>query len=300
MEKTNLTKNEIRIMKCCLNYQDRENQISDNYSNGDMQEFRAEFKGELSDKGIGGVISSLQKKNMAYMDNSDASFRGILWLTEDGVNALFDIIDAEKEETKEEEETPADKIMTNDKVRSYDFPGREDCYVEGIVEEIGRFSPYFTSCEHYKIRVTKKVFAGEEEDLDTWKENHTSNPDFPEGYGCCFPPINGTLSFTGPTDFVKKITTNYSLNIEPLKKDLNERIEKNEVATRYLDDAGELIAGEIIESERINDMINETIGVIMGKLKIDEETNPKIDKDLIEYIRTAAYAIVWDKIRENL
>lgn len=73
-------------------------------------------------------------------------------------------------------------INVNDRVRSYDFPGmRDDCYVEGVVEKIGRF-PDFPDCDRYRIRVEKKVIEGKET---------APRPRF------VFPPVNGTPSWLG-------------------------------------------------------------------------------------------------------
>ena len=47
------------------------------------------------------------------------------------------------------------------KVRSYDFPSSRTCYVEGIVDGYG--GEVFPSDEHYRIRVTKRVWEGKEE-----------------------------------------------------------------------------------------------------------------------------------------
>ena len=86
-----LTENEIKALKLCLNYEDRESQLSDNYSNGGPEEFAAAiFNGNLH--AAGGLISSLEKKGLGVMDTED----DIFWLTEKGVNTIFDIIENEK------------------------------------------------------------------------------------------------------------------------------------------------------------------------------------------------------------
>lgn len=88
--KTTLTANEIEALKLCLNYNERENQLSDNYSNGGMDEFRAHFS-HWNDQQIGGLIGSLTHKGMGSIDEED----DIFWLTEAGVNAIFDVIENE-------------------------------------------------------------------------------------------------------------------------------------------------------------------------------------------------------------
>ena len=65
-------------------------------------------------------------------------------------------------------------IKVGNRVRSYDFARDRECYVEGIVEGFERLE----GCERYKIRVERKVWAGEE------VENPYS--------GHVYPPLNGT------------------------------------------------------------------------------------------------------------
>jgi len=80
-------------------------------------------------------------------------------------------------------------IAVNDRVRSYDFQDPSDgqniptCYVEGVVEAIDTPSWGYS---RYKIRVTRRVFEGREV---PWRSA------FPDGY--CYPPVNGTSSWTG-------------------------------------------------------------------------------------------------------
>jgi hypothetical protein len=86
---TDMTNNEIAILKACLNYETREEQLSDNFSNGDVDEFT--FATGLNEQQVGGVMTSLTKKGYGSYDEDD----DIFWLTEAGVNAIFDIIEAE-------------------------------------------------------------------------------------------------------------------------------------------------------------------------------------------------------------
>lgn len=86
---THLTSNEIAALKTCLNYNTRDEQLDDNYSCGGIIEFAAELKWTKAQ--AKGLASSLTQKGMGYMDEED----DIFWLTEDGVNAIFDIIDEE-------------------------------------------------------------------------------------------------------------------------------------------------------------------------------------------------------------
>lgn len=53
------------------------------------------------------------------------------------------------------------QVKLNDVIRGYDFKpmaGREDSYVEGVVEAVRDTSQYFDA---YRIKVTKDVFGGE-------------------------------------------------------------------------------------------------------------------------------------------
>ena len=65
-------------------------------------------------------------------------------------------------------------IKVGNRVRSYDFARDRECYVEGIVEGFERLE----GCERYKIRVERKVWAGEE--VEAPYEGHV------------YPPLNGT------------------------------------------------------------------------------------------------------------
>lgn len=84
-----LTTNEITALKACLNYETRKSQLADNMSVGGVSEFK-EVLG-WNEKQVGGLITSLEQKGMGFMDEED----DIFWLTEDGVNAIFDIIEKE-------------------------------------------------------------------------------------------------------------------------------------------------------------------------------------------------------------
>lgn len=66
-------------------------------------------------------------------------------------------------------------VKVGDTVRSFDFEGRYDCYVEGTLEEIGDCLRY--GYDQYKIKVARRVVGNEETD---------AHPDY------VFPPKNGT------------------------------------------------------------------------------------------------------------
>lgn len=97
----NLTENEITALKACLNYSDRESQLSDNMSNGGTAEFKAELG--WNSQQVGGLISSLIEKGLGYPDEDGVNGNDvdIFWLTEKGVNAIFDVIEADGAEPSE-------------------------------------------------------------------------------------------------------------------------------------------------------------------------------------------------------
>ena len=80
-----------------------------------------------------------------------------------------------------------DNIKIGDTVRSFDFPetareteGDNACFVEGVVEGIGKFLDW-QSCELYKIKCTRKIFGGKEREHEEYY----------------FAPVNGTSTWTG-------------------------------------------------------------------------------------------------------
>lgn len=83
-------------------------------------------------------------------------------------------------------------IVVGDRVRSHDFDrlgptrsteGEDACYIEGVVEAITdpKTHEYFKDCPRYAIRVSKRMFAGENRD----------GPGSNVGE-LIFPPVNGT------------------------------------------------------------------------------------------------------------
>lgn len=78
---------------------------------------------------------------------------------------------------------PDTNIRAGDKVRSYDFPGRVDCYVEGTVEGFVERD----GCQRYVIAVDRRVLEGRNVSLahrDPYQ---------------VFPPVNGTGTTFGGT-----------------------------------------------------------------------------------------------------
>lgn len=74
---------------------------------------------------------------------------------------------------------PQVDLVVGDRVRSYDFAGNFDCYVEGVVEAI---TDPIEGCPRYEIRVQCRVF--------------NSQPVDP-GAEHVYPPVNGTPTWSG-------------------------------------------------------------------------------------------------------
>jgi hypothetical protein len=85
----NLTENEVTALRVCLNYDNRADQLADNFTNGGTEEFMAALNWNAQQ--VGGLMTSLTEKGLGYHDEED----DIFWLTEVGVNAIFDIIEGE-------------------------------------------------------------------------------------------------------------------------------------------------------------------------------------------------------------
>lgn len=109
---TTLTTNEITAMKVCLNYDNRKDQLNDNYSNGGPAEFMDALGWNAQQ--VGGLMTSLTEKGMGYCeDNSNTVWLGppppvTFWLTEAGVNTIFDIIEQEEAQVTEDYFTTTD------------------------------------------------------------------------------------------------------------------------------------------------------------------------------------------------
>jgi hypothetical protein len=85
------------------------------------------------------------------------------------------------------------KIKTGDTVRSYDFKGQKDCYVEGVVREIKSFE----GCDRYVIIVHRDVYRGLE--IPQFEKSSRVGQEV-------FPPVNGTPrlfgGYTGEVELV--------------------------------------------------------------------------------------------------
>lgn len=91
------TENELTCLKLCLNYDTREAQLSDNYSNGGAAEFREALG--WNEKQVAALIGSMEAKGYGSMDDEGVNGQSadIFWLHEDAVNMVFDMIEAEDE-----------------------------------------------------------------------------------------------------------------------------------------------------------------------------------------------------------
>ena len=89
----NLTSNERAFLELCLNYDNVESQLSDNYSNGGLME-ATQLMGGNKHAGAG-LLSSLSKKGLGYTDDGSnwavdpSDYHHTFWLSELGVRAIF-------------------------------------------------------------------------------------------------------------------------------------------------------------------------------------------------------------------
>ena len=88
----NLTENEIKLLKTCLNYDDRETQLNDNFTNCTIEDAMKVLNWNVFQ--IGGLLSSLITKRLMYVENSSDRKQDDIYITEEGVNAIFDIIES--------------------------------------------------------------------------------------------------------------------------------------------------------------------------------------------------------------
>ena len=93
MSSIHLTQNEIVAIKLCLNYNNREAQHCDNFSNGGSEEFKEALG--WNNKQVAALIGSLEEKGMGYGDDNEGNGH-IFWLSDEGIDAIFDIIEAEQ------------------------------------------------------------------------------------------------------------------------------------------------------------------------------------------------------------
>lgn len=86
-----------------------------------------------------------------------------------------------------------DEIKVGDRVRSYDFADRDDCWVEGVVVEIGTCG-FLQGFDRYKIEVQRSTMDGDTGIFEQAPGHFV------------YPPINGTpKGMGGVCNFVKLI-----------------------------------------------------------------------------------------------
>ncbi len=81
---TSLTTLEAALLTKCLNYDTREDQMQDNYTNADLSDAYNICGGKHE---AAGVIGSLSKKGLIH--DLDAEDGSMIWLTDNGINAIF-------------------------------------------------------------------------------------------------------------------------------------------------------------------------------------------------------------------
>ena len=79
-----LTKLEVDILSACLNYDNIQSQLSDNYSNCDLKDAHKICSGKHE---AAGVIGSLCKKGLIYDPMQEEN--KIIFMTEEGVKSIF-------------------------------------------------------------------------------------------------------------------------------------------------------------------------------------------------------------------
>ena len=89
-----ITENEVRAMKLCLNYDNRGDQRSDNFSNAGPTEIAEALGWNMHQ--IGGLLTSLEQKDLVkgVADSPDVEMH-IAVLTAKGIDLIFDTIEGE-------------------------------------------------------------------------------------------------------------------------------------------------------------------------------------------------------------
>lgn len=77
---------EAQALRCCLNYKRLSEQLSDNFSNGGLEEFVSDLS--ITKNSAKGVMGSLTAKGLGWNDEE----YDIFWLTEEGVHTAFDAL----------------------------------------------------------------------------------------------------------------------------------------------------------------------------------------------------------------
>lgn len=92
-----LTEMEMTLMQTALNYDDRDSQLSDNFSDADPADVMK--RTGWSRHQVAGVLSSLAEKNVAHVMPEDAN---CIYATVFGINTYFDNKEAQEQNTVSE------------------------------------------------------------------------------------------------------------------------------------------------------------------------------------------------------
>lgn len=112
-QEVKMTDAEFTALKACTTYDNRAQQLEDNHSSAGQEEIEKVLG--WNDKQVSALIGSLEAKGLAESDNEGANGDkfNTVWLTEKGANAVFDAIEAGREEKapapKQEKAAPAPK-----------------------------------------------------------------------------------------------------------------------------------------------------------------------------------------------
>ena len=101
-EKTSITENEFQALQTCLLYFDREDQKDDNMSEGGMDTFMSVLG--WNSRQVAGLISSMEQKGFGEMEHhnerGDNMKHDIFWLSDHGIDTIFDVIEGKIETIK--------------------------------------------------------------------------------------------------------------------------------------------------------------------------------------------------------
>ena len=97
-----ITENEFKALQTCLLHFDREDQKDENISEGGMAEFMSVLG--WNSRQVAGLISSMEQKGFGEMEHhntrGDNMKHDIFWLSDHGIDAVFDVIEGKIETIK--------------------------------------------------------------------------------------------------------------------------------------------------------------------------------------------------------
>jgi DNA-binding MarR family transcriptional regulator len=89
-EQAGMTRAEFLVLCEIRNYDRREAQKDDNYSNCDFAD-AARVTG-FNRHGVAALVGSLEKKGLAWVDEDE--YGDTIWFTDDGIDAVYNIMEA--------------------------------------------------------------------------------------------------------------------------------------------------------------------------------------------------------------